>query len=164
PTFPDLAGRVAVVTGGSGSIGATTCRLLAANGMRGVAVGRNSTTLAAVPEATPEVVDCTDADALDAPAGRGDAGVLAGLAGGARAAEPSLEMSAARWREVLDEDLTSAFLTVRAFVPGMLARGGGSVILMSSAAGRAPSRANVAYAIAKAGVVMLTRHLAAELA
>ena len=60
--------------------------------------------------------------------------------------------------------MTSAFLTVRAFLPGMVARGRGSVILMSSAAGRAPSRANLAYAVAKAGVVMLTRHLAAEFA
>jgi 3-oxoacyl-[acyl-carrier protein] reductase len=34
PTYPDLAGKVAVVTGGSGGIGAATCRLLAANGAR----------------------------------------------------------------------------------------------------------------------------------
>jgi 3-oxoacyl-[acyl-carrier protein] reductase len=46
----------------------------------------------------------------------------------------------------------------------MLERGRGSIITMSSAAGRTPSQANVAYAVAKAGVVMLTRHLAAEYA
>jgi 3-oxoacyl-[acyl-carrier protein] reductase len=46
----------------------------------------------------------------------------------------------------------------------MVARGRGSVVTMSSAAGRLPSRASVAYAAAKAGVVMLTRHLAVELA
>jgi 3-oxoacyl-[acyl-carrier protein] reductase len=46
----------------------------------------------------------------------------------------------------------------------MIERGRGSVITMASAAGRQPSRANVGYAAAKAGVVMLTRHLAAELA
>jgi 3-oxoacyl-[acyl-carrier protein] reductase len=164
PTFPDLAGRVAVVTGGSGSLGAATCRLFAANGMRVAAVGRNPKTLAAVPEATPEVVDCTDATALGSLAARYDADVLAVYAGGDGIPEPSLQMSPERWREVIDSDLTSAFLTVRAFVPGMLARGRGSVVLMSSSAGRAPSRANVAYAAAKAGVVMLTRHLAAELA
>jgi 3-oxoacyl-[acyl-carrier protein] reductase len=163
PTFPDLAGRVAVVTGGSGSIGAATCRLFAANGMRVVAVGRNHEKLAAVPGATPEVVDCTDATALGSLAARHEADVLAVFAGGDGVPEPSLEMSPDRWREVIDGELTSAFLTVRAFVPGMLARGRGSVVLMSSSAGRAPSQANVAYAVAKAGVVMLTRHLAAEL-
>lgn len=161
PGFPDLAGRVAVVTGGPGSIGAATCRVLAANGMRVVSVGR---TPAAVPEATHEVVDCTDATGLAALAARHDADVLAVFAGGDGVPEPSLDMSPERWREVIDGELTSAFLTVRAFVPGMLARGRGSVVLMSSSAGRAPSRANVAYAVAKAGVVMLTRHLAAELA
>src|SRR5439155_262926 len=69
-----------------------------------------------------------------------------------------------RWHEVIDGDLTSVFLTVRAFLPGMRARGRGSLITMSSSAGRQPSQANLAYAVAKAGVVMLTRHLAAELA
>ena len=150
--YPDLAGRVAVVTGGSGSIGSATCRYLAANGMRVVPVSR-------------AVADCTDPDALTALAGDvGGTDVLAAFAGGAGAPVPSLELTPQRWHEVLDTDLTSAFLTVRAFLPGMVARGRGSVILMSSAAGRAPSRANLAYAVAKAGVVMLTRHLAAEFA
>src|SRR5438105_4328904 len=55
-TYPDLAGRVAVVTGGSGSIGSATCRFFEANGMRVVPVGRT-------------VADCTDPDALSALAG-----------------------------------------------------------------------------------------------
>ena len=60
--------------------------------------------------------------------------------------------------------MTSTFATIRAFAPAMVARRRGSIITMSSAAGRQPSQANVAYAVAKAGVTMLTRHLAAELA
>ncbi|MFG2111134.1 SDR family NAD(P)-dependent oxidoreductase [Streptomyces sp. NPDC048718] len=44
----------------------------------------------------------------------------------------------------------------------MVERGRGSVVTMSSAAGRRPSQANLAYGVANAGVVMLTRHLATE--
>jgi len=177
PGFPDLAGRVAVVTGGSGSIGAATCRLFAANRMRVVVVGRDEKTLEEVREqawntggeAICAVADCTDPAALRALVAQvdgefGGTDVLAAFAGGNGAPTPSLELSAQRWHEVIDGDLTSAFLTVQAFAPGMVARGRGSVITMSSAAGRQPSKANVAYAVAKAGVVMLTRHLALELA
>jgi NAD(P)-dependent dehydrogenase (short-subunit alcohol dehydrogenase family) len=173
PRFPDLAGRVAVVTGGSGAIGAATCRLFAANRMRVVVVGRDEKTLEEVREqawnsggeASCEVVDCTDAEALTSLAARvGDTDVLCAFAGGYGAPTPSLELTPERWQETIAGDLTSAFLTVRTFLPGMVARGRGSVITMSSAAGRQPSRANVAYAAAKAGVVMLTRHLALELA
>jgi 3-oxoacyl-[acyl-carrier protein] reductase len=54
------------------------------------------------------------------------------------------------------------YLTVAAFLPGMISRGGGSIITMSATAGRRPGGANAAYAAAKAGVVMLTGHLANE--
>jgi len=177
PTFPDLAGRVAVVTGGSGSIGAATCRLFAANRMRVVVVGRDEKALEEVREqvwntggeAISVVADCTDPDAVAALVERvesefGGTDVLAAFAGGDGAPTPSAELTAQRWGQIIDTDLTSAFLTVRAFLPAMTVRGQGSVITMSSAAGRQPSRANLAYAVAKAGVVMLTRHLAAEYA
>jgi 3-oxoacyl-[acyl-carrier protein] reductase len=64
---------------------------------------------------------------------------------------------------VLDSELTSAFLTIQAFLPGMLDRGSGSILTMSSAAGRQPSQANLAYGVANAGLVMLTRYLATEI-
>ncbi len=177
PGYPDLAGRVAVVTGGSGSIGAATCRLFAANRMRVVAVGRDEKALEEVREqvwntggrSTCVVADCTGPAALAAlveqvEAEFGGTDVLAAFAGGAGAPTASTELTPERWHEVIDSDLTSAFLTMRAFLPGMRVRGRGSVITMSSAAGRQPSQANLAYAVAKAGVVMLTRHLAAEYA
>jgi 3-oxoacyl-[acyl-carrier protein] reductase len=177
PVYPDLAGRVAVVTGASGSIGAATSRFFAANRMRTVVVGRTAKTLEEVREeawnaggeALAVVADCTDPAALAELVRRvdaeyGGADVLAAFAGGNGAPAPSLDLPPERWREVLEGDLTSAFLTVRAFLPGMVGRGRGSVITMSSIGGRQPSPANVAYAVAKAGVVMLTRHLAAELA
>ena len=48
PTYPDLAGKVAVVTGGSGGIGAAVCRLLAANGAKVAVNGRDETKIDAV--------------------------------------------------------------------------------------------------------------------
>jgi 3-oxoacyl-[acyl-carrier protein] reductase len=76
---------------------------------------------------------------------------------------PTRELTEERWRQVLDSELTSAFLTIRTFLPAMLDRGSGSILTMSSAAGRQPSQANLAYGVANAGLVMLTRHLATEI-
>ena len=68
PTYPDLAGKVAVVTGGSGGIGGATCRLLAANGVKVAINGRDEAKISAVVddirstggEALGVAADCTD--------------------------------------------------------------------------------------------------------
>jgi 3-oxoacyl-[acyl-carrier protein] reductase len=177
PSFPDLARKVAVVTGGSGSIGAATCRLLAAQKMRIAVVGRNEPAVEEVREqvwnsggeAIAVVADCTDPAAVERLHARvaeqlGPVDVLAAFAGGAGAPQAFLDMPVDEFRRIIDSELTSTFLTVQAFVPDMVTHRRGSVITISSSAGRQASRANAAYAVAKAGVVMLTRHLAAELA
>jgi 3-oxoacyl-[acyl-carrier protein] reductase len=175
--FDDLAGRVAVVTGASRGIGAATARLLAANGMSVGLIARDEDALEDVREAiwndggraVVAPADCTRPDALAFAAKHvsnelGDVDVLAVFAGGNGRPQSSESMSPPAWRAILDGDLSSAFYTIQTFAAGMLERGRGSIITMSSAAGRTPSQANVAYAVAKAGVVMLTRHLAAEYA
>jgi 3-oxoacyl-[acyl-carrier protein] reductase len=175
--FDDLAGRVAVVTGASRGIGAATARLLASNGMAVGLVARDEDALEDVREtiwndggrAVVAPADCTRPDALAFAAKHvanelGEVDVLAVFAGGNGRPQPSESMSPPAWRAILDSDLSSAFYTIQTFAAGMLERGRGSIITMSSAAGRAPSQANVAYAVAKAGIVMLTRHLAAEYA
>ncbi|MFD8478995.1 SDR family NAD(P)-dependent oxidoreductase [Kitasatospora sp. NPDC059673] len=175
-TYAELKGRTVVVTGGSRGIGAHTARAFAAQGAAVCVVGRDEAALAKVVEeitgaggeAVAAVADVTDAGALDGVRQTvterfGAVDVLAAFAGGQGFPVPTAELSEQRWREVLDSDLTSVFLTVQAFLPGMLERGAGSILTMSSAAGRQPSGANLAYGVANAGVVMLTRHLAAEL-
>ena len=175
--FDDLAGRVAVVTGASRGIGAATARLLAANGMSVGLIARDEDALEDVREAiwndggraVVAPADCTRPDALTFAAKHvsnelGDVDVLAVFAGGNGRPQSSESMSPPAWRAILDGDLSSAFYTIQTFAAGMLERGRGSIITMSSATGRTPSQANVAYAVAKAGVVMLTRHLAAEYA
>jgi 3-oxoacyl-[acyl-carrier protein] reductase len=174
-TYSDLNGRTVVVTGGSRGIGAQTARAFAAQGAGVCVVGRDQDALDAVAAeitgkggtAIAAVADVTDSAALErlrlrVEAGLGPVDVLCAFAGGQGFPVPSLELTEERWREVIDSDLTSAFLTVLAFLPGMVERGRGSVLTMSSAAGRRPSRANLAYGVANAGLVMLTRHLATE--
>jgi 3-oxoacyl-[acyl-carrier protein] reductase len=174
--YPDLAGKVALVTGGSRGIGAATCRLLAANGVQVAVNGRDEKAIAAVVQditqtggtALAAPGDITEPGVVNAMADRvatdlGPVTILAAFAGGQGAPVPSTELSADRWRAVLESDLTATFLTIGAVLPQMIGAGDGSIITMSSAAGRQPSQANVAYAVAKAGVTMLTRHLAKEL-
>ncbi|MEV0225911.1 SDR family NAD(P)-dependent oxidoreductase [Streptomyces sp. NPDC050704] len=174
--YPDLQGKTAVVTGGSRGIGARTARAFAAQGAAICAVGRDQEALDAViaditdrgGTALAVVADVTDSAALNrvrrqAESHLGPVDILAAFAGGQGHPTAPTELTEQRWHEVLDSDLTSAFLTIQAFLPGMLERGRGSIITMSSAAGRQPSQANLAYGVANAGLVMLTRHLAAEI-
>lgn len=173
--YSDLAGKTVVVTGGSRGIGARTASEFAAQEANVCVVGRDADALAGVVDeivakggrAMAVAADATDAGALADVRARvtgtlGDIDVLAAFAGGQGAPTPSLTMAEARWHQIMDSELTSALLSVQAFAPGMLERGAGSILLMSSSAGRRPSQANLAYGVAKAGVVMLTRQLATE--
>ncbi|GAA1933406.1 SDR family NAD(P)-dependent oxidoreductase [Kitasatospora viridis] len=173
---PSLQGRTVVITGGSRGIGARTARAFADQGAQVCVVGRDATALAAVADgitdaggtALPATADVTDSAALAAlhrtVADRfGPVDVLAAFAGGVGFPVKSTELTEQLWRESLDANLTSAFLTIQAFLPDMVERGAGSIITMSSSAGRQPSLANLAYGAANAGLVMLTRHLATEL-
>lgn len=176
PAYPDLAGKIAVVTGGSRGIGAATARALAANGVAVAVVGRDQEALEAVTagirgdaaRALAVRADCTaEADVERAARAIGEElgapDILAAFAGGVGTPLPTVEESASHWREVVDANLTSTFLTVTAFLPAMLERRRGSIVTMSSAAARQAARSNAAYAAAKAGVIAFTRHLAGEI-
>lgn len=73
-----------------------------------------------------------------------------------------LETTEAEWDRVLDIDLKSVFLATRAAVPAMIARGGGSVVCVSSIAGRV-GHGRTAYAAAKAGIEGFVRTVAVQL-
>jgi 3-oxoacyl-[acyl-carrier protein] reductase len=175
PTYPDLAGKGALVTGGSGGIGAATCRLLAANGMRVAVNGRDETKIGTVVDeigsnggpAIPVAANLTDFAAVERMRRRveeelGPVEVLAAFAGGQGYPTPIEQMEQEQWRSVIDSNLTTTFLTVRSFLPGMIERGRGSIVTMASSAGRLPCQASAAYAAAKAGVVMFSKHVANE--
>lgn len=175
PTYPDLEGKVAVVTGGSCGIGAATCRLLAANGARVVVNGRDR---GAIDDLVEELrwdggqvlgiaADCTDFGAIEEMRHHverefGHIDVLIACAGGHGTATPTEQIAEEAWRCVIDANLTTTFLAVKSVLPGMIERRRGAIVTVASSAGRLPSAASSAYAAAKAAVVMFSRHLAGE--
>jgi NAD(P)-dependent dehydrogenase (short-subunit alcohol dehydrogenase family) len=73
-----------------------------------------------------------------------------------------LEMSEAAWDGVIRVNLTGAFLMVKAAIPALIARGGGSVILIASQLGRVASPGRAAYCATKGGLIQLAKVLAAD--
>jgi 3-oxoacyl-[acyl-carrier protein] reductase len=172
----ELTGQVAVVTGASGAIGVATACALARAGADVAVLARRRPPLdalvaqieAAGRRGLAIAGDCTDADELrrafdEIQTTLGPPELLAAFAGGNGRPKPTGEVEPEEWRDVIDGDLTSTFLTIRAALPAMLTHRRGAIVTMSSSAGRLPGKASVAYAAAKAGVAMLTRHIAVEL-
>src|SRR5258705_12581783 len=89
----------------------------------------------------------------------GPVDILVANAGGNFAAPvPIEEIPEDSWRASVEGNLTATFLTLKSFLPGMKARRRGAIVTVSSAAARRPHpRAPVAYAAAKAGIVILTQ-------
>jgi 3-oxoacyl-[acyl-carrier protein] reductase len=177
PIYPDLAGKVAVVTGGSGGIGAATCRLLAANGANVAVNGRDPTRIQTVVdairtaggEAIGVAGDCTDLAAVEhlrqqVEEDLGPAEVVAAFVGGGRARPgPVADVPEQDWQSTVDGSLTATFLTLKSFLPGMIERGRGAILTMASSAARLPGLgAPAPYVAAKAGVMMLTRQVASD--
>ena len=156
--------RAAIVTGGAGGIGCAVLARLARDGFAPV-----SWDLA--PDGTAMAVDVTDADALAAAARTvADAGPVRARVANAGSLGPVArvwETAPADVRRVMETNLVSAFLTVRAVVPHMLANPGpdrGRIVLMSSLQAKEGTALSGAYAASKAGMIALTKVLAKELA
>lgn len=173
PLF-DLSGRTALVTGSSQGIGLALARGLLQAGASVVLNGRDALKLDAAATSladlggrvTTAAFDVTDAAAIHRAVASiekefGAIDILVNNAGIHRRA-PLLEMTDAEWRDVLDTDLTSAFLVARAVAPGMIARGAGKIINTCSVMSEV-SRPTIAnYTAAKGGLKMLTRAMAVE--
>jgi 3-oxoacyl-[acyl-carrier protein] reductase len=175
PTYPDLAGRVAVVTGGSKGIGAATCRALAANGVRVAVVARDQAgidqavdaLIAAGGRAIGLSVDAMDYAAVDdlrlaVERELGPVDILMPFAGGFVERTPVTEITEEDWRYVIDSNLTATFFACKSFLPGMVERGRGVIVTMASNAGRTIDvTLTASYAAAKAGVTTLTERVSA---
>jgi 3-oxoacyl-[acyl-carrier protein] reductase len=169
---PLLTGRVALVVGGAGGIGAAIAEAFCAEGATVVVADRSRATAqeraTAVGAAGAVEMDVTSAASVNAAVeevlgGHGRIDVLVNSAGILTEA-PLVEMSLEQWQETIAIDLTGVFLTCRAVVPQMVRRGEGRVINIASQLGIKGGRGLTHYSAAKAGVIGLTKALALEVA
>lgn len=169
--------RVAVVTGGTGTIGTEICKHLGAAGRRVVAL-----CLPGTPDCVPDVweparkaegydmkvIGCDVANYEETAAAFariaqeiGPVDILVNAAGITRDA-PLRKMTPEQWRQVLSANLDSVFNTSRCAIEGMLERGFGRIVNISSVNGQKGQFGQANYAASKAGIHGFTMSIARE--
>jgi len=160
-----LQGKRALVTAAGQGIGRASALAMAREGCQVIATDVNPAALAELAEAGLEVrvLDVRDpASIAGAVAAAGPLDVLFNCAGFV-ASGTILDCDEDQWAFSLDLNLTAMYRMCRAFLPGMIAGGGGSIINMASAVSSviaAPNR--FVYGTTKAGVIGLTKAIAAD--
>jgi NAD(P)-dependent dehydrogenase (short-subunit alcohol dehydrogenase family) len=173
----ELAGKVAVVTGAGRGIGRAAALALAQKGADVVLTARNSTELLEVKNAVEELGRKALVIALDLSqpsfpgnitskieAELGPVDILINNAGVAGPFGSSWELDPEEWEKALRVNLVAPFWLAQAVLPQMLKKGWGRIINVSSGAARNPIERGGPYSVSKAGLDMLTRQLAVELA
>ena len=162
-THEEFAGLRVLVTGGSRGLGAATARRFAAGGATVLTASRTAPpddlpagfiradlrSEAGVAELAHRVLDSV-----------GGVDVLVDNAGAMTPSMPTLQRTDASWLSDLEMNLLSAVRLDRALVPGMVERGSGVVVHVSSIASRLPQPAEASYAAAKAALNAYSRELA----
>jgi 2-keto-3-deoxy-L-fuconate dehydrogenase len=160
-----LAGKTAFVTAAGQGIGRATALAFAAEGASVVATDINEALLAKLGNGsiTTAKLDATDPDGIAAAAAQaGPVDILFNCAGIVHHGT-ILEATEAEWEFAFTLNVRSMFRTIRAFLPGMLEKGGGSIVNIASAASSikgAPNRC--IYGATKAAIIGLSRSVAAD--
>jgi gluconate 5-dehydrogenase len=162
----DLTGRTALVTGSTRGLGLALARALAGAGARVAINGRSADAAEAraaeIDGAVAAPFDVTDEAAVAAGVARlGKVDVLVSNAG-MTLRKPLEELSLAEWRQLLDVNLTSAFLVARAVAPGMIERRRGKIVTVCSVMSELARETVGAYAATKGALKMLTRSMCAD--
>ena len=149
-----LKGKTAIVTGGAAGIGAAIVRRFQEEGTRVVVFDLNAE----------RKVDITDYDAVKkAVAEAGPVDILVNNAGWDMF-KPFLKTDPAFWQKIISINLVGAMNLMHCVLPGMVERGGGKVVSISSDAGRVGSSGEAPYSACKGGIIALTKTLAREMA
>lgn len=161
-----LKGKTALVTAAGQGIGRASAERMAQEGAKVIATDVNEAMLAElarVPGITARRLDVLDGAAITALAAEvGPVDILFNCAGVVHNGT-ILQATEAEWDFAFDLNAKAQFRMIRAFLPGMLAKGAGSIINMSSVAGPKKGPVNRAvYSASKAAVVGLTRAVAAD--
>jgi 3-oxoacyl-[acyl-carrier protein] reductase len=168
----DLTGRGALVTGASGGIGAAIARALHRQGAVVLLAGRRRDALEALARelglrAHPLVADLAGEGAAEALVKAAEAispvDILVNNAGITRDSL-ALRLKDADWQEVIDTNLTAAFRLSRAALRGMMRRRHGRIVSIASIVGVTGNPGQANYAAAKAGLIGMSKSLAAEVA
>jgi 3-oxoacyl-[acyl-carrier protein] reductase len=169
----DLTGRTALVTGASGGLGGAIARALHAQGASVALSGTRREALEALAAEFKDRVHCAPCDLADAAAADalvpdvaaalGSLDILVNNAGITRDAL-FMRMKDADWDTVLAVNLTAAFRLSRAALKGMVRRRYGRIINMASVVGVSGNAGQANYAAAKAGMIGMSKALAAEVA
>jgi 2-keto-3-deoxy-L-fuconate dehydrogenase len=158
-----LTGKTAFITAAGQGIGRATAELYASEGATVWATDINEKALASLAGCKTRTLDVCDDNAVVALAREiGAVDILFNCAGFV-ATGTILECTPEEWVRSLDINVSSMYRTVRALLPAMLAKGGGSIINMSSVAGATKGVPNrFVYGATKAAVVGLTKSVAAD--
>jgi 3-oxoacyl-[acyl-carrier protein] reductase len=168
----DLSGRTALVTGASGGIGDAIAGQLHAQGATVVLAGRRRDALTALADRLGErtrvaVADLAEPQAAEqliaAADAEGGVDVLVNNAGLTRDSL-ALRMKDEDWQTVLDVDLTAGFRLIRSALRGMIRRRFGRIVNITSIVAHTGNPGQANYAAAKAGLVGMSKALAAEVA
>jgi NAD(P)-dependent dehydrogenase (short-subunit alcohol dehydrogenase family) len=164
-----LEGKVAIISGGGSGIGAAAARRFALEGARVIVTGRREAPLRAVADevggravpgdtADPAHLTAAVETARDAFGGLDLVVANAGLGFGGAA----MAVSDEQWDRTLEVNLTGAFRLVRAALPVLVERGGGSIVLVSSVSGLVSGTEGAAYQTSKAALLGLARSVAVD--
>ncbi len=158
-----LAGKTALITAAARGIGRASVERFVAEGAQVIATDRDLDALAGLDGCDLRQLDATDGAAVRALAAEvGSIDILANIAGVVHAGN-ILECSQEDWDFAVSLNMSAMYHTIRAFLPGMLDKGKGSIVNMSSIASSVKGIPNrFAYGATKAGVIGLTKAVAAD--